>query len=232
MGHLLRTGVGRLALLLITGGIAVATPSNPADAQDAMWSAAPLAFEIPAQSLERALLAYGDATRIQILYDAGLVAAKRSTAVSGRYPPQRALELLLQGTDLRVRYTSPGAITLASVANQPREVMALDVMRVEAAPIMVGRSRRFTGYGETLRDDIITALRRHPVAGEGRYEVTLRVWVDPTGAVIRAELTSSTGQTDQDRAIVEAVAGVGQGRAPPADLPQPISFRFHARPPG
>lgn len=232
MGQSLRSGAGRLALLLLAGSTVMVAPPLPADAQVGMWSGAPVAFEIPAQSLEPALLAYGNATRIQILYDAGLVAGRRSHAVSGRYPPQQALERLLHGTGLRVRYTSPGAITLASSVDQPGEVLALDVMRVEAAPIRVGDSRRFNGYGKILQDDMIAALRRHPVAGRGRYEVTLRVWVDAAGEVNRTELLSSTGQPDRDRAIVEAVAGVGRGRAPPSDLPQPISFRFRAQPAG
>lgn len=221
-----------LALLLFTGGLAVFAAPGFGQAQTGMWSGQPVDLDIPAQSLDRALIAFGSATGIQILYDANLVSGKRSNPVSGRYPPQQALELLLRGTGIRVRYSSPGAITLAATDDQPREVLALDVIPVEAAPIVIGDNRRFNGYGETLQADILTALRRHPVTSRGRFEVVLRVWVDTNGAVQRSELLTSTGHPDQDRAIVEAVQGVGLGRTPPADLPQPISFRFRAQPAG
>nr|WP_316629340.1 secretin and TonB N-terminal domain-containing protein [uncultured Brevundimonas sp.] len=195
-----------------------------------MWSGQSVAFEIPAQSLDRALLAYGSETGIQILYDAGLVAGKRSNSVSGHFAPQQGLELLLRGTGLRVRYTSPGAITLASVDDSSREVLALNVMRVEADPLVIGDTRRFNGYGESLQADIIAALRRHPITSHGSYEVVLRVWVGADGAIARSELLGSTRQPGQDQAILDAVEGVGVGRKPPADMPQPILFRFRAQP--
>lgn len=221
-----------MLVLLLAGGLAVLAAPIASRAQSGMWSGASIDLDIPAQSLDQALLAFGSRTGIQILYDANLVAGKRSNPVRGRMPPQQALEMLLRGTGIRVRYSSPGAITLAGPEDQPREVLALDVMRVEAAPMMIGDNRRFNGYGEALQADIIASLRRHPVTSRGRFEVVLRVWVDANGAVARSELLSSTGQTEQDRAILEAVQGVGLGRVPPTDLPQPISFRFRAQPTG
>lgn len=227
-----RVAPGVVRVLLAVCCATTGVPSSAAQAQNEMWSGRPISFDIPAQPLERALLAYGAATGIQILYDASLVSGKRSSPVSGRYPPQQTLEMLLRETGLRVRYTSPGAITLSSADDRPREVMTLDVMRVEAAPLVIGDNGRFNGYGQTLQGDIIAALRRHPVASRGRYEVVLRVWVGPDGAIARSELLTSTGQEDHDGAIIEAVRGVGQGRTPPRDLPQPILFRLRAQPVG
>lgn len=225
-------GAGSLALslLLLTGNVVLYAEPAAAQTEAGMWSGQSVAFEIPAQSLDRALLAYGSETGIQILYDAGLVAGKRSNSVSGHFAPQQGLELLLRGTGLRVRYTSPGAITLASVDDPAREVLALNVMRVEAEPLVIGDTRRFNGYGESLQADIIAALRRHPITSHGSYEVVLRVWVGADGAIARSELLGSTRQPGQDQAILDAVEGVGVGRKPPADMPQPILFRFRAQP--
>src|SRR3546814_5692070 len=71
-----------------------------------MWSSDTMPFDIPAQPIERALLAYGRIANVQVLYDASLVTAQRSTPISGRYTASQALEMLLRGTGLRVRYVS------------------------------------------------------------------------------------------------------------------------------
>ena len=223
-------GSRRAALLLAVSALTIAAPARPVVAGEGNWSSAPVVFAIPAQPLERALLAYGTAARIQILYDASLVAGKYSTALQGRYPPQQALELLLRGTGLRVRYASPTAVTLASVTEQPRQLLALETMRVEAAPMVIGDSRRFNAYGDALQGRIIAALRRDPIAGRGRYDVTIRVWIAGDGGIERMELSRSSGRPAQDQAILDAVRGAGKGQAPPPGMPQPVSFRFQARP--
>lgn len=187
-------------------------------------------FDIPAQPLERALIRYSSDTGIQILYDAGLVEGKRSGAVEGRFSPQQALERLLEQTGLRVRYTTPGAITLTPMSKAPPDVLELDTLWVEAQTPRLMDSRRFHTYGEELKSDILTALHRDPVAGRGRYEITLRVWVDSQGAVVRSKLAVSTGSPEQDSAILQAVSGVSLNRPPPEDMPQPVSFRFRAQP--
>lgn len=210
----------------------VAAPGQPAAAREGMWSTATVRVDIPAQPLERALVAYSTATGIQLLYDTGLVAGQRSNPVRGRYPPQQALEILLRGTGLRVRYASPGAITLAAVKDRPRELLVLDTMKVEAAPIVLRDSRRFSAYGERLQNGIMGALRRDPVAGRGRYEVTLRVWMDLNGTVSRCEIGESNAPAETRAAILSAVRNLEIGGKPPEDMPQPIAFRFRAQPPG
>lgn len=222
---------GALAALMAASAAILAIPAVTY-AQEGMWSGAPIAFDIPAQPLERALLAYSLAIGLPLLYDAELVRNKRSSAVHGRFPPQQALEILLRETGLRVRYATPSAVTLAATGDRTRELLALDTMRVEAPQLVLRDSRRFHGYGEALQGDIIAALQRHPVAGRGVYEVTLRVWVDGDGTVVRSELSSSTATPDQGRAIVEAAHGAGRGIPPPGDMPQPVSFRIRARPIG
>src|SRR3546814_14580379 len=95
-------------------------------------------------------------------------------------------------------------------------------MRVEAAP-MLEYSRRFSAYGEALQADIVQALRRHPRTDHGAYEVTLRVWLTADGAISRAVLISSTGDAEQDAAILAALQQIRTGRPPPAGMPQPVA---------
>src|SRR3546814_12859671 len=99
--------------------------------------------------------------------------------------------MLLRGTGLRVRYVSATAITLASLTDQSRNVLALDIMRVDAAPLLED-SRRFSAYGEALQADIVQAFRRHPRTAPDACEVTLRVWLTAAGASRPAVLIPPT----------------------------------------
>jgi outer membrane receptor for ferric coprogen and ferric-rhodotorulic acid len=62
--------------------------------------AAPIAVDLPAQSLESALQQLGQASGLQVVYEPAAVAGKRAPAVSGRMEPKDALQRLLAGSDL------------------------------------------------------------------------------------------------------------------------------------
>ncbi|WP_442113499.1 TonB-dependent siderophore receptor [Pseudomonas sp. NUPR-001] len=63
-------------------------------------------LNIPSQPLGSALQALGQQSNLQILFSPDTVSGKRSTAINGRYEPQQALRMLLQGTG--IRYTLDG----------------------------------------------------------------------------------------------------------------------------
>ena len=73
----------------------------------------PIEFHIPVQPLASALQAYGQRTGIQVLYESNSAVGRSSVAVNGNFKPDAALDLLLTGTELRVKYIRPDAITLA-----------------------------------------------------------------------------------------------------------------------
>ena len=60
-------------------------------------------FNIAEGALDCALAAYAEATRRQLLYSSDLVANRTTKGLRGRHSADRALELLLAGTGLRVR---------------------------------------------------------------------------------------------------------------------------------
>ena len=75
-----------------------------------------LRFDIPPQALASALASFGDATDLQLLYDAALARGLRTEGVSGSYTPEQALRILLAGTGLTARFAGSGAVTLERLA--------------------------------------------------------------------------------------------------------------------
>jgi hypothetical protein len=83
-----------------------------------------MAFDIPVQPLAAAIETYAAATGLQVLYNAHLVAGRRSTELVGVLTPQAALQVLLKGSGLVVRYAAPGALVI--VAPPPAEDVVLN----------------------------------------------------------------------------------------------------------
>lgn len=89
-----------------------------------------LRFDIPAQPLDDALAAYGIASGVQVLYGASLTQGLRSTAVNAQLTAEQALQRLLAGTGLTLRFTDARSVTLLPAAPQAGATL-------EVAPVMV-----------------------------------------------------------------------------------------------
>ncbi|MGH8534697.1 MAG: STN domain-containing protein [Gammaproteobacteria bacterium] len=86
---------------------------------------APRSFDIPAQSLEGALIAFGTQSGIEVLFNSDTSKDLRSPGVSGTHIPDHALRLLLAGTGLTAKVTSTGAVTIERPIIDPlRELVA------------------------------------------------------------------------------------------------------------
>ena len=126
MRRVLRTGKGRgvmkgrraparhcvvvAAAVLMVG---VATVARPAFAQGAATSVPTVvAFDIPAQDLNAALLAFAGRAGLQIFYDVQRVQGLRSAALVGSFAPQQGLTQLLSGTGITFRFTGPNTVSL------------------------------------------------------------------------------------------------------------------------
>ncbi|MFD2265148.1 TonB-dependent siderophore receptor [Lacibacterium aquatile] len=108
---------GGLAALLLSGSALVAVPMIAMVPTEARAQAqAPVAFAINPQSLDGALAAFGAASGIQVLYDAGVANGVRSPGVSGSMDPQEALSRLLAGTGFAPRFTGPKSVTIQKMA--------------------------------------------------------------------------------------------------------------------
>jgi hypothetical protein len=189
-----------------------------------------IGFDIPAQPLERALLTYSRIANVQVLYDAALVQAQHSSPVQGSYRATEALELLLRGTGLRVRYATAEAITLTAISTGGGEgVLHVQAMRIQGSPEALDR-RRMASYAQTVEAQILEALRRDPSTSHIPFDVKMNVWLDTDRRIARADMVASDVGEKADVAILSVVRSATLSDPPPGDLPQPLSFRFRSRP--
>jgi outer membrane receptor protein involved in Fe transport len=93
----------RLFLAGLAGGTALragtpASPNAPARREDRTVD-----FHLPAQPAADAILAFSKQARIEVLFSFDALRKARSTAVSGRFVPETALQRLLEGTGFSAR---------------------------------------------------------------------------------------------------------------------------------
>jgi hypothetical protein len=216
------------AVLLVTGICAAAGAEEGQVAR----SNQPMEFHIPSQPLATALQAYGQSTGIQVLYESNSAIGRTSAAVEGNFTPDAALGILLAGTDLKVRYTRPDAITLAlppaqNVVSAPLSSpligtdLYLGTLRVRESSDS-DETARLKEYSERVQMDIQYALRKNAKTRDGSYRAVLDLWIDPTHTIERTELFRSTGDPERDAAIATTLRGVTIGRPAPPNAPRPV----------
>jgi iron complex outermembrane receptor protein len=76
-----------------------------------------IAFDIPAQELNEAVLAFGQKAGVRIFTDAAKLRGRRSSAVAGSMTAPEALARLLAGTGLTYRFTAPNRVTIIDPAS-------------------------------------------------------------------------------------------------------------------
>ncbi|WP_029354521.1 TonB-dependent siderophore receptor [Bosea sp. 117] len=100
-----------LVLGLLVAGFGLKAPA--AQAQTAA-SVAParIAFDIPAQDLNGAILSFAQKAGVRVFFDTSKFGGRRSTAVAGTLSAPEALAALLRGTGLTYRFTAPNRVTI------------------------------------------------------------------------------------------------------------------------
>lgn len=192
----------------------------------------PIAFHIPAQSLAGALQVYGQITGIQVLYESNSAAGRTSFAVEGSYAADEALNLLLTGTELKVRYIRPDVITLAipsaegvgyapPAAPLPTSDLSLGRLRVRQSGDAEDAAR-LQDYSQRVQMDIQNALRKNARTRDGNYRAVLDIWIDSARTIGRTELFRSTGDHERDVAVSAVLRGLTISRPAPANTPQPV----------
>jgi hypothetical protein len=217
------TACGLVAVAVACIGVAGAAGPQPVVAN------APISFQIRAQPLATALQAYGQRAGIQVLYESDSATGRQSAAVEGEFTPDRALDLLLSGSNLEVHYTRPDAITIA-----PRHARAKDEPPADPlakADLSIGELRIRApdqaggvaqDYSESVQLDIQSALRKNSKTRSGNYRTVLDLWIDSARIIQRTALLQSTGEADRDAAVTAALQGLTTSRPPPANAPQPV----------
>lgn len=132
-------------LLAATSGMALAAgiaAAGPALAQSESISPAlaqaTTAYDIPAQDLNSALLAFASRAGIQIFYDVQRVRGLRNAPLVGSFTPQQALTRLLSGTGITFRFTGANTVALDAPGAAPPAgssgAIQLDPLHIEGTP--------------------------------------------------------------------------------------------------
>ncbi|WP_412066290.1 TonB-dependent siderophore receptor [Rhizobium sp. SYY.PMSO] len=110
-----------LALLVSwPGGIAQAQQKTMRVSQ----APALLTLNIPAQSLNSAILAFADKAGVQVFYDTARVQGLRSGGARGQFTPEQGLARILTGTGMSYRFTGANSATIS--AGSPAEANTLE----------------------------------------------------------------------------------------------------------
>ncbi len=164
-------------------------------------------FRIAIQPLSKALHAFSALTGIEILVDARHVAGRMSAAISGQMTPREALDALLAGSDLVPYQFSAETITLRMATHQP-------------ARIVPGNLPYFGDIQRAVQRALCDDTRTMP----GKYRLALKLWISNTGTIQRFKRLDTTGSDKLDAAVDAVMTNVSIGRAPPAELPQPVAL--------
>ncbi len=212
-----------------------------ASAQESLGLTEPHKFDIPSQSLVDALQTYSVQAGVQVMFETSSAVGYCAAAVQGEFMPEAALRMLLANTDLKIRYSRASAITLAPASAPDPDAppvqgwaaanvvtdMALETLRVSGAGEQIDQNQ-LGKYIGVVQSDIQKALKKVKTR-QGDYRVGIRLWVDPSRVVQRAELEGTTGDRDRDGAIAETLHGLVLSQQAPANTPQPVRFliRIH-----
>jgi hypothetical protein len=225
--------VSAIGVLLVASSIYGAVAANRDDEQQPPL----LTFTIRKQPLATALQEYSQATGVQVLYESSSAVGMVSAGVEGEFTREAALQALLQGTELTVRYTQASSVTLAPVRKSNTDDppagplsmadLTLDTLRVHGAETRPPELRAYTGI---IQGDIQQALTKNEKTRTGSYSVGVKLWISAPRTVQRAELYRRSGNPERDAAISQALEGLVISQAPPANTPQPIVVMITVKP--
>lgn len=102
--------------------------------------------------------------------------------------------------------------------------------RAATGPRRIGG--KWDRYALSLQNSIAGGLRRHSLMKKAAVTVGVKIWVDSSGLVTRAAISSSSGDSALDTALrSEILPGMQLAEPPPADMPMPINLQVTARRP-
>ena len=157
-------GMVRLAVLSVAVVLAIAS-GGVAVAQ----SEGTLTFEIPAQPVETALLAYSEQANIQLIVDAATVIGKASSGVVGNMDAASALDEILVDTGLGYEFLSAGTVTIFE-NEVPDSISEPEDNGGVGDDQQSGRS--LIGASNTIEEIVITAEKREKSLQRSAVSVT------------------------------------------------------------
>lgn len=174
-----------------------------------------LDFDIPAQSLAKALQRYAVLVDLPIVFSSDMVRGRNSSAVQGRYSSEDALRQLLDGTGLSAERQDSRVGTT---------ILLKDTGKSERARSAVAQLFSQAGYAGLIQQRIWQALCADPHTVPGRYRLLFRFQIDPTGHLAGTQLLASTGDARRDAAVLDTLQRVQVVAPPPAIVQHPLTM--------
>jgi len=109
-------GPARSVLILLAAAVAAAPTDVRAQSSSTSTMPARVAFDIPAQGLGSAVIAFAQKAGVRVFFDTAKFGGLRSSAVSGTYTAPEALAALLRGTGLTYRFTAANRVSIVDPA--------------------------------------------------------------------------------------------------------------------
>lgn len=128
-------------------------------------------------------------------------------------PPQPSPELKMDGP----AGSGPSAFAAGEITND-------DLSKIGTG---TGMFNPFSNYANLLKGELQRYFAKDSALRQRHYSVEVRVWVAGGGEIKRFELVGSSGDSDTDSAIQQAMTSLpGFKQAPPPNMPQPIRLRI------
>jgi iron complex outermembrane receptor protein len=190
-----RTRLHLLQSAVLFGALAAVVFSSPALAQDRTFT-----FDIPEESLSKALRDFGQATHQQLVFTEDLTSGKTAPALKGAYSAESALSIILKGSGLTVERTPEGAVVL-----HPLHAVAREPNIGGIAEVVVTANKRaepLSKIGEGIS----------VVGGAQLEKMNANTLEDYLGFIPGVEFTSY-GRPGQDQISIRGIASQALGAA-------------------
>lgn len=169
-----------------------------------------LNFDIQAQPLADALVAFGERADLEIFYDGHLAIGQRS-AVHGEFAPSDALDELLRGTGY-ASHPMPG-------------MKGMTIEPARAARDMEALNQHASYFGRLQRSLIGSLCAVQPSTADMR--IVANVWLNAAGGVVRADVFGLSQSPDSRDRVSAALLNARMDEAPPTGLPQPVTLAIY-----
>ncbi|MEW6438528.1 MAG: STN domain-containing protein [Pseudomonadota bacterium] len=189
----------------------------------------PRVFDIPSEPLAAALQTYSQDTGVGLFYESEITAGLKSPALKGRFTPKAALRALLAGTGFIIQYNRDDAVSLSTPQSLELQddhssgVASLSLPQLDVRPNEEGMDDALLrDFGAAVQAQVTSALTKDAEIRSGNYRIRVKLWIDPSNTISRAEVAQTTGDRGRDAEISTLLQGLTISRAPPAGMPQPV----------
>lgn len=156
-----------------------------------------IAFSIPAQSADEALIAFASQAGLTVVFPYNEVRHTFANEVSGNYTPQEAIAMLLANTHLQANIVDKSRIKIESTRNKPRDEHVI--------------SRLFSSL--TAQDESLVTVPDD----EGNYRIE---FIEVRG--LRAKVAQSVGIKRNASVIMDTIGAVDMGKFPDQNLAEAL----------